>query len=94
MPITKALSWRESYENAIQESDNGKLTQYVYETETGIFKRLQELASSSDHHEERAEMDGALADLLAIKIHKLGWPDPTKSSTSVSRIAEVDGPSA
>jgi len=78
MPITETLSWRESYEKAIQESDKTKLAGYVHETEAGIFKRFQELASSSDHHEERAEIEGASAGLLAIKIHKLGWPDPTK----------------
>jgi hypothetical protein len=78
MPVTKALSWRESYEKALQESENGKLTEYIHETEAGIFKRLQELASSSDHHEERAQIQSMLADLLAIKIHKLGWPNLTK----------------
>jgi hypothetical protein len=76
MPITDTLSWRESYEKAIQESDSTKLADYVYEAEAGIFKRLQELASSSDHHEERAEIEGASADSPALKIHKLGWPDP------------------
>jgi hypothetical protein len=76
MPITNTLGWRESYQKAIQESDQKKLTEYVQEAEAGMFKRLQELASSSDHHEERVEMEGASADLLAIKIHKLGWPNP------------------
>jgi hypothetical protein len=76
MPITKTLGWRESYWTAIQESDLKKLTECVLETEAGMFKRLQELASSSDHHDERAEIEGASADLLAIKIYKLGWPDP------------------
>jgi hypothetical protein len=78
MPIAKTLSWRESYEKAIQESDNGKLTEYIHETEAGIFKRLQELASSSDHHKERAQIRRMSADLLAVKIHKLGWPDPCR----------------
>jgi hypothetical protein len=76
MPITKTLGWRESYWKAIQESDQKKLTELVHETEAGMFKRLQEIASSSDHHEERAEIQCASADLLAIKIHKLGWPAP------------------
>jgi hypothetical protein len=73
IPIAKTLSWRESYEKAIQELDNRKL-----ETEAGIFKRLQELASSSDHHQERAQIRRISVDLLAIKIHKLGWPDPRR----------------
>jgi hypothetical protein len=76
MPIAKTLGWRESYWKAIQESDQKKLTEHVQEAEAGMFKRLQELASSSDHHNERAEIEGASADLLAIKIYKLGWPDP------------------
>jgi hypothetical protein len=76
MPVSETFGWRESYWKAIQESDHKKLTGYVHETEAGIFKRLRELASSADHHEERDELRCASADLLAIKTYKLGWPEP------------------
>jgi hypothetical protein len=48
----------------------------VQAAEYAIVLRLQELENSTDHHEERVEMERAAADLLVIKTHKLGWPDP------------------
>ena len=39
-----------------------------------MFRRWQELADSTDHHEERSELDVASAALLYVKNHKLGWP--------------------
>jgi len=34
--------------------------------------RGQELAGSMNHHHERSQMSAAAADLLAIKVYKLG----------------------
>jgi hypothetical protein len=66
--------WKELYLQALLESDTEKLTELVQATEQAIVLRAQELLNSSDHHEERSEMAVAKASLLAIKVHKLGWP--------------------
>jgi hypothetical protein len=66
--------WKKSYELALRESDKPKLSALVHAAEVMIFLRGQELSHNADHHEERAEMRGATADLLAIKTYKLGWP--------------------
>jgi hypothetical protein len=67
-------SWKESYELALRESDKPKLAALVRAAEVMIFLRGQELSRSVEHHDERNEMRGAAADLLAIKANKLGWP--------------------
>ena len=66
--------WKEFYLEALLESDREKLTGLVATTEQAIAVRSQELLNSADHHEERDEMAIALASLLAIKTHELGWP--------------------
>jgi hypothetical protein len=70
------LLWMQHYATALNESDTAKLREAVLAAEASLFIRAQELAGSSDHHEERKDMDAASADLLTIKIHKLGWPAP------------------
>ena len=75
------MSWKEHYLHVLLESDAEKLTELVHATEQAIILRAQELLNSSDHHEERREMDVAKECLLAIKTHKLGWPSvPTAGS--------------
>jgi hypothetical protein len=68
--------WKERYVKAIRESDKKKLTELVFAAEEGIFVRGQELRDSKNHHEELSEMSAAAADLLVIKVYKLGWPSP------------------
>ena len=75
-----ATSWKGPYRQALTESDKQKLTALVHAAEYAIFLRLQELENSTDHHEERAEMKRATADLLVIKTYKLGWPGVPTSS--------------
>jgi hypothetical protein len=77
-------SWKEPYLEALRESDKEKLTELVQAAEGAIFLRLQELAGSADHHEERSEINKACADLLSIQVNKLGFPlgaleKPTKN---------------
>lgn len=68
-------SWKELYLWALIESDKEKLTELVQAIECAITSRSQELLDSpGDPHEERGEMTAALATLLSIKTHKLGWP--------------------
>lgn len=78
-------SWKESYENAVRESDKNKLVELVRAAEERMFFRGQELSRSTNHAEERSQMSAAAADLLAVKVYKLGWPNP--KSRSQHRIA-------
>jgi len=67
-------SWRAEYEKTIWESDQEKLLECIHATEAALFLRWQELGNDSAAKEERSAMNAAAADLLAIKLHKLGWP--------------------
>jgi len=42
------------------------------------FARVQEPIGILDSKKERVELNTATKDLLAIKVRKLGFPDPTK----------------
>jgi hypothetical protein len=66
--------WKEFYLETLLESDREKLTGLVATTEQAIAVRSQELLNCADHHKERDEMAIALASLLAVKTHELGWP--------------------
>jgi hypothetical protein len=72
--LASSPTWKESYELALRESEKPKLATLVHAAEVMIFLRGKELSRSVDHHNERNEMRGAAADLLAIKTYKLGWP--------------------
>jgi hypothetical protein len=74
MPNSDLSPWKQSYEAALRNQDTERLTDRIFQAEAAIFQRQQELAGSSDHYEEKKEMEAASEDLLAIKTHKLGWP--------------------
>ena len=67
-------SWKAEYEKTVWETDQDKLLPCIHATEAALFLRWQELGNDSSVNEERAAMNAAAADLLAIKLHKLGWP--------------------
>ena len=69
-------SWKQPYLEVLYETDKTRLAELVYAAEEAIFRRGQELSSSADHHEERNELKEASANLMAVQIHKLGWPSP------------------
>jgi hypothetical protein len=71
-------TWRELYRTALNEQDHRKLAEAVIAAESAIFARFQELAGIAYCSKERAELNTATKDLLAIKVKKLGWPDPGK----------------
>jgi hypothetical protein len=73
--MTDARNWRDAYKKVLNESHNGHLTAALHAAEAAIFLRSQELDGQGDDA-EREEMSAASADLLAIKVHKLGWPNP------------------
>jgi hypothetical protein len=64
-------SWKDPYRQALQESDERKLTEQVLAAESAVVHRLQELGDS-DLREERVDLKCVAADLLAIETHKLG----------------------
>jgi hypothetical protein len=69
------LPWKVATQKATGESDIEKLRHHVRAAETAIFFRLQELPVSVDQTEELEEISTALAELLELKIRKLGWPN-------------------
>jgi hypothetical protein len=69
-------SWNTAYEKTMWESDAEKLLALIHAAEGELFERWQELGDDPAHTRERAAMKIAADDLLAIKIHRLGWPDP------------------
>ncbi|MFZ3331892.1 MAG: hypothetical protein WA197_14755 [Candidatus Acidiferrales bacterium] len=68
-------SWKAATQKATGELDIEKLRHHVRAAETAIFFRLQELPVSVDQTEELEEISTALAELLELKIRKLGWPN-------------------
>jgi hypothetical protein len=74
------VCWKDKYHEALAESDKEKLTRLVQETENAMFLRGRQLEDSDDHQREKKEMQAAASDLLAIKIHKLGWPGLPRNS--------------
>jgi hypothetical protein len=69
------LPWKVAAEKAAGELDIEKFRYHVLAAETAIFFRLQELPVSVDQTEELEEISTALAELLELKIRKLGWPN-------------------
>jgi hypothetical protein len=59
----------------LRENEPEKLSDPVRASEGALFVRWQELREN-EGLEERASMQAAADNLLAIKIHKLGWPNP------------------
>jgi hypothetical protein len=68
-------SWKTAYEKTMWELDKEKLLALIHAAEGELFERWQQLGDSPAHARERAAMKKAAEDLLAIKIHRLGWPD-------------------
>lgn len=69
-----ASAWKERYAAALRESDPEKVHAAVLAAEEALFLRGQEINGSPGHEAEQKEIEAASADLLAVKIHKLGWP--------------------
>jgi hypothetical protein len=78
MPDSYPMSWKDLYLQTLLESDEEKLKELVHATEQAIVLRAISASASQD---ERSDMAVAKASLLAIKVHKLGWPSvPTAGS--------------
>ena len=57
-------------------SHEEKLLQVVSLVEEILFVRWQNLDDDPAHNDERLAMEAIADDLLDVKIHTLGWPDP------------------
>jgi hypothetical protein len=71
-------AWQSDYEASLSELDPQKLLERVHSAETAIFKRLQQMArtsESADHNAERRAIADALTTLRLLKRDKLNFPD-------------------
>jgi hypothetical protein len=80
-------SWKQPLLQALRESDKQKLGELVLAAEHAIILRQRELKHSSDHHEERSEMQVAIAALMTINVYKLGRRSFTHSRLTSSTSA-------
>jgi hypothetical protein len=72
--VPHSIEWRLAYEAVLQENDTSALFKHVEIAEAAILTRRDSLASSLDHHEERAAIEQALAQLELVKRKRLGFP--------------------
>ena len=80
-------SWKQPVLEALRESDERRLGELVLAAEHAIILRQQELKHSSDHHEERSEMQVAIAALLTLSVYKLGSRSFPPSRSASSKLA-------
>lgn len=71
----KYPKWQAEFQDAVIELDREALFEKIRKLETAIFVRLQELAPSNDHHEERQAINDALSTVRVLKKEKLSYPD-------------------
>jgi hypothetical protein len=67
-------SWKTAYEKTMWELDKEKLLALIHAAERELSERWKTLGDSPGDTRERAAMQMASEDLLAVKIHRLGWP--------------------
>jgi hypothetical protein len=67
--------WQIPYQEALLEADKRTLEKKIHFAEWKIFRRLQTICADSDHHQERAAIEDALNNLLALKHNQLNYPD-------------------
>ena len=75
----KYPKWQHEFQEAVVELDGEKLIEKIHKFETAVFVRLQELASSSDHHDERQAMTDAASTIVVLKRDKLS-PSPPRAN--------------
>jgi hypothetical protein len=67
--------WQRPYQTALLELDPKSLAERIAETETAIFKRLQQLSESQDGQAERQAIEDAISALKILKRDSLNFPD-------------------
>ena len=68
--------WEREFQDTILEFDQDKLPEKAQRFENAVSIRLQELASDSDHHDEREAIADATTTISVLKKYKV--PDPGK----------------
>jgi hypothetical protein len=66
--------WLELYEAASAETDREKLTDVIGRVEEAMMKRLEEIAHSPNHLDERNAIVQASKNMLVIKTEELSYP--------------------
>lgn len=66
--------WHEPYQAALLEFEPKQLEKKIDAAESAIVKRFQELASDSDHTQERLRLNEAVKALRTLQIERLGYP--------------------
>jgi hypothetical protein len=74
--LTQPCNWQEAHQKLLAETTTANLPDLLLAAEEALFQRLQELAGSGDHDEERRRMQAAAGDILRIRTEKLGWAAP------------------
>ena len=84
--ISSSLAQRLCSEFSIGKNRRGsheeKLFELVSFVEEILFVRWQSLDDDPAYNNERLAMEAIADDLLAVKIHKLGWPEPSRVHNS------------
>lgn len=68
-------AWQNAFQEAQLEADESDLLTRVKHAETAIYIRLQAIASSSDHHEERQAISDAMSVLRNLQTKRLKFPE-------------------
>ena len=71
----KYPKWEREFQETILEFDQAKLPEKAQKFENAVLVRLQELASDSDHHDEREAIADATTTISVLKKYKLPDPD-------------------
>ena len=71
----KYPKWEREFQDTILEFDQDKLPEKAQRFENAVLVRLQELASDSDHHDEREAIADATTTISVLKKYKLPEPD-------------------
>jgi len=71
--------WQPEFQEVVVEFDRERLIEKIQQFETSVFVRLQELASSSNHHSERQAIADATSTIAALKKNKLSHSDGNRA---------------
>lgn len=66
--------WQRAYWEALLEVQPHKLAARIFDAETAILTRMQELESMSNGHDERAAIEDALRGLRVLQRQRLDYP--------------------
>ena len=83
--------WQTEYASALLETAPQKLSARVEAAETAIYKRLQQIAQSSDHQAKTQAIEDALSALRVLMTDRLDFPDWEKNDSGSVAIKKLSG---